>query len=198
MVQPCQVKCSQPCQAKVRFGVGERSTNDIRTDFLLFLFSFSVFLLIIRLVYNYPFFIFFILRRISTSNSNWWWRMWFFFLSISTEWPHRGDPTSGVYEQPTNTHFFALGCGVVFWWWWKRTHIRPIRHKGIMEKYPPFPKGGLIYLSSFFVFVFVIFVVIIIISERECTWLDWWGKRISSIRNGSLIQYQKCGVPINE
>lgn len=41
MVQPCQVKCSQPCQAKIRFGVGERSTNDdIRTDFFLFLFLF--------------------------------------------------------------------------------------------------------------------------------------------------------------
>lgn len=58
MVQPCQVKCSQPCQAKVRFGVGERSTNDIRTDFFLFSFFFFCFL-IIRLVYNYPFFIFF-------------------------------------------------------------------------------------------------------------------------------------------
>lgn len=50
-------------------------------------------------------------------------------------------------------------------------------------------------LSSFFVFVFVVIIIIIIISERECTWFQWWfrdwlEKRISSIRNSSLIS--KC------
>lgn len=89
--------------------------------------------------------------------------MGFFFLSISTEvTPQSGDPTSGVYEQPTKHSLFALACvcGLLMM---MEENIRPTRHKGIMEKYPAFPKRGLIYLSSFFVFVIIfVFVVIII------------------------------------
>lgn len=73
----------------------------------------------------------------------------FFFCPSPQKWPHRGDPTSGVYEQPTNTHCFALGCvcGLLM----MEENIRPTlpylstRYKGIMEKYPPFPRRGLIY-----------------------------------------------------
>lgn len=78
MVQPCQVKCSQPCQAKSSVRgwreVNQRRHTDRLFFFLLFFFFFvfPFFFWIIRLVYNYPFFIFFFsfFRRISTSNSN--------------------------------------------------------------------------------------------------------------------------------
>lgn len=178
-----------PSKSSVR-GWRERSTNDdIRTDFFLFLFFFLSFFGLFVLYTIYPFFIFPFFgefRPVIVIDDDEW---DIFFLSISTEvTPQSGDPTSGVYEQPTNTHCFALGCGVVFDD--GRTQLRPTRHKGIMEKYPPFPKRGLIYLSSFFVFVFVIFVIIII-SERmhvgSMMIPRLMEKRISSIRNGSLI-----------
>lgn len=140
MVQPCQVKCSQPCQAKVRFGVGERSTNDdIRTDFFLFLFLFLSFfdLSVLYTIIHFSFFSFF--GEFRPVIVNWWWWMGIFFsVHLHRVTPQRGDPTSGVYEQPTNTHFFALACGVVFDD--GRIHIRPTRHKRIMERYPPFPR----------------------------------------------------------
>lgn len=122
----------------------------------------------------------------------------FFFLIISTEvTPQSGDPTSGVYEQPTNTHCFALGCvcGLLMM---MEDNIRPTRHKGIMEKYPPFPKRGLISLSSFFVFVFVIFFVII--SERmhvvSCD--SEMGKNFFHPKRFTHIKSVPGGILINE
>lgn len=103
----------------------------------------------------------------------------------------QSDPTSGVYPYLLYpTHCFL-------WVVWSfdddEKNIRPTRHKGIMEKYPPFPKRGLIYRHS---------------SSSSSSYSSssssssssfrkenargfmiprLMGKRISSIRNGSLI-----------
>lgn len=193
MVQPCQVKCSQPCQAKVRFGVGERSTNDdIRTDFFLFLFLFF-FLSLFGLSVLYTIIHFFIspfFGEFQPVIVNWWWWMWFFF-SVHL---HRSDPTEWWPHEwslwTTNQHsLFCSGlcCGLLMMM--KRTYAlldtrelwRNIRHfrredwfiyrhlclrlRHLLRHHHHFGKN-----------------------THGFMWFrDWWGKRISSIRNGSLI-----------
>lgn len=147
MVQPCQVKCSQPCQAKSSVR-GWREVNQRHTD-RLFSFSFFLFLFLdysscIQLSIFHFFHSSANFRPVIVIDDDEW---DFFFLSISTEVTPQSDPTSGVYEQPTNTHFL-LWVVVSSFDDDDEKNIRPTRHMGIREKYPPFPRRGLIYRHS--------------------------------------------------